>query len=306
MKRTASIADLPPGAVLGGYRLNGLLGKGGMGAVYLAEQMSIGRAVALKLIGAKRLDDRVEQFLREAQIAARLQHPNLVAIHEVGVDREVGIAFYSMEYIQGRTLFTALQQEGPMPSERVRGIGLEIAGALGHAHRAGLVHRDVKPENILLDGFGHAKLADLGLATDRVNGPARSLGARAIRVVGTPGWSAPEQMANPDRAGAPSDVFALGCVLACLLTGRQPFDGETLIDLAINVATRPIAGLESLPRAWREIVERLTAKDPAERPADGNAVVELLQNPPAGTASRRSGRVSSASGGRHRRRTRRR
>ncbi|MDA3963765.1 MAG: serine/threonine-protein kinase [Planctomycetota bacterium] len=303
MSQPTSIADLPPGTVIGGYRLAGLLGKGGMGAVYLAEQLSIGRKVALKLVSAKRLGGKVDSFVREARTAAQLQHPSLVAVHEVGAEANLGLYYYSMEYIHGRTLFTVVQQEGSLPPDRVRTYALQVTSALAHAHRQGLIHRDVKPENIMIDEHGNAKLADLGLAADQLGGRGRVLGNRVLSVVGTPGWSAPEQMRNPERTCAQSDIFALGCVIAFMITGKQPFEGETLIDLAVRVATEPVAGLEDLPESWQDIVEELTAKDPLMRPSHGAAAMHLIEH---GPEPRSDSSPSVGSSARRRRRARRR
>jgi serine/threonine protein kinase len=282
MSQITSITDLPPGTVIGGYRLAGLLGRGGMGAVYLAEQLSIGRKVALKLMASRRLGNKVDGFLREARIAAKLSHPALVAVHEVGVEPALGLHYYSMEYVHGRTLHTVVQQEGPLGVTRAREIALSVAGALGHAHRQGLIHRDVKPENIMVDEQGRAKLADLGLASDRGGSNGTALGGRVISVVGTPGWSAPEQLRNPQRTVAQSDVFALGCVLSYMLTGLEPFTGETLIDLAVKVCTEPADGLDRIPEPWNEVVAVLTEKDVIDRPENGAAAVYLLENGPEG------------------------
>ena len=264
--------------MVGGYRLGGMLGKGGMGFVFLAEQMSIGRKVALKVLHPNRLSSpqRVEQFLREARNAARLQHQNLVTIHEAGVDQENGLAFYSMDYIHGRTLRTLLNQFGAMDEDRAVALMRQVCQGLAKAHAAGVVHRDIKPENILVDNGGRAMVTDLGLACEQVPVNAGFGNRRLLSIVGTPGYAAPEQARIPDRATTASDVFSLGCTLYCMVTGREPFDGATVIDLIANVLTSEPELPDSLSASMVDIIDACLAKDPAARPNNAAALDVLL------------------------------
>ena len=282
MSGTQGFANIEAGTEIGGYRLEGLLGRGGMGAVYLAEQLSIGRKVAFKVLNPNRLrsPEKVEQFMREARIAAALQHRGLVAVHEVGTDPASGLHYYSMEYVHARTVHTAVNQDGPFAPERARHITLQCAEALAHAHRQLLIHRDIKPENILITTQNETKLADLGLAIDIV-GPQSAAAAensnRLLSVVGTPGWSAPEQLRNPLKTVPASDVFSLGAVFLYMLTGIEPYQGETLLDLTVRVCTEDPRGIEEIGRAEQELIRRLMAIDIDERPQNGEEAAALLR-----------------------------
>ncbi len=269
---------LGEGSVVGGYRLGGMLGKGGMGFVFLAEQMSIGRQVALKVLHPNRLGSpqRVEQFLREARTAARLQHQNLVTIHEAGVDVDNGLAFYSMDYIHGRTLRTLLNQFGAMDEDRAVAIMRQACQGLAKAHAAGIVHRDIKPENILVDNSGRAMITDLGLACEQVPVTPGAGNRRLLSIVGTPGYAAPEQARVPESATCASDVFSLGCTLYCMVTGRDPFDGATVIDLIANVLTIEPDIPDTLSGSMADIIDACLHKDPAERPNNAAALDVLL------------------------------
>lgn len=274
------VMKLPPGTKLGAYVLKGQLGQGGMGTVYLAEQTTIGRQVALKVLNPDKLQQEgaLERFITEAKTAAALQHQNLVTIHDVGQIPEQGVVFYSMDYIHGRMLYTKVRQEGPLAPGPASDLIQQVAGALGYAHHNGLIHRDVKPENVIIDEYGIPKLTDLGLAVDRFGGNgAGPRNARSLAIVGTPTWSPPEQLRNPSRCTAASDVWSLGALYYFLLTAEAPFTGESLIDLAINIATVDPLKLDQLDDPEHDAIRALMAKDPAERPADGKAALAVLR-----------------------------
>jgi serine/threonine protein kinase len=227
------------GSEIFGYRLTDILGRGGMGTVYKAVQLSLKREVAVKVLHSSRIKNQaqVDKFLQEARAAGRLSHPNLVAVHDAHADPERGLYCYSMEWVAGNTLGRVLQERGPLPRPTALHILFQIAKALGHAHRNGLVHRDVKPDNILVTPQGAAKLADLGLVRDRLEGVASSgSGPRRLTIVGTPEYSAPEQSRNPAKASPASDCYSLGAVLYTMLLGKPPFSGDTVIDLIVRVA----------------------------------------------------------------------
>lgn len=271
---------LTTGSTIGGYRLDGVLGRGGMGTVYKATQLSVGRDVALKVLHADRLQrsDAIERFLAEARRTAALHHYHLVTVHDAGLDGASGQCYYAMEYVHGRTLATVINQGGALDPSVTMTLAHQIAEGLAHAHRAGVIHRDLKPENILITQRGEAKITDLGLAVDRV-GPGVSNNRRRLAIVGTPGWSAPEQVRNPERALAAADIFAFGCVVYAMATGAEPFDGETVIDLLVNVCTETPPLLDQIPADLRTIVEQCLAKDPANRPAHGVELVAALDAP---------------------------
>lgn len=269
---------LPPGTEIFGYEIERLLGRGGMGNVYLAKQKSLDRQVALKVLHPQRLRNptSVDSFLREARAAAQLSHANLVAVHDVHADPERKLYCYSMEYVQGITASRLVQTQGVLKRSQALHLTYQMGKALGHAHRHGLVHRDIKPDNILVTQNGSAKLLDLGLVRDRFEQSAEA-GARILSIVGTPEYSAPEQHRNPKQAVPASDVYSLGATLFFLFIGRPPFIGDTVIDLIVRVATEQISYPSGVPSDCRRLLDLMLAKRPADRLYDGDAVVEALK-----------------------------
>lgn len=269
---------LPPGTEIFGYEIERLLGRGGMGNVYLAKQKSLDRQVALKVLHPQRLRNptSVDSFLREARAAAQLSHANLVAVHDVHADPERKLYCYSMEYVQGITTSRLVQTQGVLKRSQALHLTYQVAKALGHAHRHGLVHRDIKPDNILVTQNGSAKLLDLGLVRDRFEQSAET-GSRVLSLVGTPEYSAPEQHRNPKQAVPASDVYSLGATLFFLFVGRPPFAGDTVIDLIVRVATEQLSYPNGVPTDCRRLLDLMLAKRPADRLYDGDAVVEALK-----------------------------
>ncbi len=214
-------AAFSPGTTFAGYRVESLVGRGGMGVVYRAWDMSLERPVALKLIAPELAQDERfrARFLRESRLAASLDHPNVVPIHEAG-ERD-GRLYLAMRYVEGSDLRTLLDREGTLTPERALGVLAQIADALDAAHRGGLVHRDVKPGNVLLDEDGHAYLSDFGI-TKQVGGASTDTG----RVAGTLDYLAPEQIRGEAVDGS-TDCYALACVLYECLSGAPPFRRET-------------------------------------------------------------------------------
>jgi serine/threonine-protein kinase len=269
---TSAPADgaLPAGSVLGGYRIGALLGAGGFADVYRAEQIQLGREVALKVLRAAAADapvDALPSFLREARAAAALADPRLVQVFDLG--EADGRWYLSMELVRGGSLADALRRDGPAPWRALLPILRDVAGALQVAHRAGLVHRDVKPANILLTGDGRAKLADLGLVRD--------IGGAGDRL-GTAAYMAPEQLAaGPiDRR---VDVYALGCTAYHALSGQPPYQGSTkeILRRKRTEAPPPFDPALGVPAAVDQFVrEQLLALAPQERPADAEAVLAEL------------------------------
>jgi ABC-type branched-subunit amino acid transport system substrate-binding protein/streptogramin lyase len=210
-------ASYSPGTIFARYRVESLIGRGGMGVVYLARDLSLDRPVALKLIAPELADDEQfrARFLREPKLAASLDHPNVIPIYEAG--EHDGQLYLAMRFVEGSDLRTLLEREGRLRSERTLAILAQVGGALDAAHRRALVHRDVKPANVLLDEDGHAYLTDFGI-TKQLGGASTDTG----RVVGTLDYLAPEQIRG-DPVDARTDCYALGCVLYECLAGKPPF-----------------------------------------------------------------------------------
>jgi serine/threonine protein kinase len=215
---------LPTVRYFGDYELLEEIARGGMGVVYKARQVSLNRIVAVKMIlaGALASEEDVKRFRAEAEAAANLQHPNIVAIHEVG--EHEGQHYFSMDYIDGRSL-AGLVREHPLPARQAAEYVQTIAEAVQYAHEQGTLHRDLKPSNIIVDEQDRPHVTDFGLAR-RIEGDTRLTGTG--KVLGTPSYMPPEQAASKRGAlGPPADVYALGAILYDLLTGRPPFRAET-------------------------------------------------------------------------------
>ena len=264
------------GTELGGYRILGILGTGGAAIVYRAEQIQLGREVALKVLRQSEGGVRKEQidaFVREARNAAKLNDPRLVQVYDVGADK--GYHFLSMELVHGGSLARVLRASGPMPWAKAMPILRDIAAALHATHSAGLIHRDVKPANILLTRSGGAKLADLGLAAGDTH-------------AGTIAFIAPEQLRSSE-VDVRADLYALGCTAYTILCGAPPFQGSRreMADAHLNLDPPDFRSQGLLvPEALaRLVLERLMAKDPAARPDSAEHVVDELDRIAAGTTS---------------------
>ena len=259
------------GTELAGYRIESLLGWGGMSVVYLAEDLRLKRRVALKLLAAELADDESfrDRFLHESELAASIDHPNIVPIYEAGTAEEH--LFIAMRYVEGRDLKERLRR-GRLDPADASGILAQVASALDAAHARGLVHRDVKPSNVLLDagarpdGSDHAYLADFGL-TRRIS---EETAGDDGQLMGTIDYVAPEQIAGGEIDGR-ADVYSLGCVLYESLVGQPPFRGDS--DLAVVFAhleaEPPAASAQrpELPAALDAVIARALAKDPEQRHA---------------------------------------
>jgi eukaryotic-like serine/threonine-protein kinase len=264
------------------YRLVGRLGAGGMAQVHRAVDEVLGRDVAVKLLRADLASDPTsrERLLREARSAASFSHPNAVAVYDVGEDG--GMPFVVMELVEGRTLADRLRVGGALPVDEALAVVDDVLAALGAAHACGLVHRDVKPANVLLpdDGSG-AKLADFGIA--KVVRDAMAGLTATGQVLGTPRYLAPEQVAG-EAATPRSDLYAAGVLCYELLAGRPPFDGEHAIAVALAHRDEEAVPLTELrpdvPPEVAAAVERAMRKDPAERPVDAEALRAALRAAP--------------------------
>src|SRR5579862_3171171 len=239
------------------------LGSGGMADVYLAEDQELGRRVALKLLNDRHANDAqfVERFRREAQSAAGLNHPNIVSVFDRG--RAEGTYYIAMEYLDGRTLKELLVRNGPTPVPIAIDYARQILGALAFAHRNGIVHRDIKPHNIVVGRDGRLKVTDFGIARS-----GASQMTEAGSIVGTAQYLSPEQ-----ARGAPvdprSDLYSLGIVLYEMLTGKVPFTGDTPVEIAMkhlqSTAEPPSSLRPEVPRELDAVVMRAIAKDPEQR-----------------------------------------
>jgi WD40 repeat protein len=263
---------------LGTYRVLRVLGSGGMGVVFCAEDPQLKRLVALKAMQpALAVSEGARQrFLREAQTAAAIRHDHIVAVYQVGEDR--GVPYLAMELLEGEPLDVRLQRESKLPAAEVIRVGREVALGLAAAHKRGLIHRDIKPANIWLEAeTGRVKILDFGLARAAAEGgQLTQLGG----VVGTPGYMAPEQ-AQGKAVDSRCDLFGLGCVLYRLATGRPAFTGTDLVSslMAVNThhPTPPHKLDAALPPALSKLIMNLLAKEPAGRPPSAQAVAEALE-----------------------------
>src|SRR5215472_17603637 len=244
-----------------------------MGVVYLAREVRLDRLVAIKLLPPElaAIPGLKDRFLREARMAARLSHPNIVPIFAVDeVDRFV---FYAMAFIDGETLAQRVETRGPMPPGEATRLLREVAWALAYAHSQGVIHRDVKPENILLEGSGRALVTDFGIA--RVT---RETGATGPgEVIGTPEFMSPEQAVG-DSVDGRADIYSLGAVGYFVLSGRGPFQGGSAAALLSQHIATPVPLLEGpgIPRRLARALERCLAKDPKARPQKGEDFADSL------------------------------
>ena len=260
----------------GRYSLQRELGRGGMGIVYLAHEVALDRPVALKLLPPHlaAMPPLRERFLREARTAARLSQPNIVPIHTVD---EVGtFVFFTMAYVQGESLGAAIRRRGALPAAEAARIVREVAWALAYAHAQGVVHRDVKPDNILLEeGSGRALVTDFGIAQVSVGSGITGQG----EVLGTAEFMSPEQ-ASGATVDERSDIYSLGVVGYYMLTGRLPFEGETVTAILakhITQAAPPVASMApEVPRHLAAAVDRCLAKSPLDRFANGEDLAAAL------------------------------
>lgn len=262
-------------ALAGRYSLEREIGRGGMGIVFLARDVRLDRPVALKLLPPDRaaVADIRESFLREARMAARLSHPNIVPIH--AVEETDGFVFFAMQYVAGETLGDRLRRAGKLPPWDAARVLRDVAWALSHAHAQGVVHRDIKPDNILLDRDDRALVADFGIA--HLGDDASGSG----RIQGTPEYLSPEQAAG-EPCDARTDLYALGAVAFHALTGRPPFTGDTA-QLISQHLTRPAPLLvdtaPNLPTRLAAVVDRALQKAPDHRWPDAGAMAEAFAPP---------------------------
>lgn len=259
----------------GRYRIERTLGRGGMAAVYQAHDAELDRPVAVKVLAEHLASDDAfrQRFVREARMAAKLSHPNIVHVYDQG--DEDGRPFIVMEYVEGTTLADELRRSGPFPPARVVDLALQICGGLEHAHSSGLVHRDVKPQNLLVRADGTLKIADFGIARAAQATKLTQIGS----VLGTAAYLAPEQAAG-EQVTAAADIYSLGCVLYELLTGQTPYVFETLPELVVKQREEPVTPIRELrpdvPPEVEAAVMHCLARKPEYRPASAAALAQEL------------------------------
>ncbi len=303
----ALVAEVPPSfltpgptarPLVPGFQIERVLGRGGMGTVYLARQLSLDRPVALKVMSRRWANDPVfvARFTREAFAAAQLNHPNLVQVYDIGeVD---GAKFFSMEFVAGRSISDMIRDDGKFDPETAVGYILQAARGLKLAHDRGMIHRDIKPDNLLVDAHGLVKVADLGLVktpdlahdADKLDVDAGSAsGLYTIpndmtgcrMALGTPAYMSPEQCRDAAGVDHRADIYSLGCTLYVMVTGRQPFDGDTAVELMTAHAYKPLVPPEEIaarvPRELSSVIQKMMAKHPGERYQTMGEVVRTLE-----------------------------
>ena len=287
------MAEVAPETVVDGrYRVLSRLGSGGMADVFCAEDTHLGRQVALKVLYRRFAQDAefVERFKREAQSAAGLSHPNVVNVFDRG--EHDGTYYIAMEYLPGRTLKEVIAERGALEQEAVIDVGVQILRAASFAHRRGVVHRDLKPHNVILDDAGNAKVTDFGIAR-----AGASEMTEAGSIMGTAQYLSPEQ-AQGHAATSQSDLYSVGIILYELLTGQLPFEGESAVSIAVQHLNDPPTPIHALrPDVAPELeaaVMRALAKDPAARWADADEFIRALEGARGVIATRPLGQDTAA------------
>lgn len=268
---------VPAGTRYGAYRIVAEIGRGGMGVVYRARQAGLDRDVALKVLaaGMQASDEQRRRFLAEARLAARIRHPGIVVIHDAGEDH--GQLYYAMDLIDGEDLAARLAR-GPLPLAAAVRLVADVARSVAHLHAAGVLHRDLKPRNILLDGDGAPIVTDFGLARDEAgDGDPTATGT----ILGTPAYMPPEQVTGSRAADARGDVYSLGAILYEILAGRPAFSAPTRLATLLQVLERepvsPRRWNPGVPRALAAICLRALEKAPDRRPASAAALADELE-----------------------------
>jgi eukaryotic-like serine/threonine-protein kinase len=269
---------------VGRYTLLREIGEGGISRVYLARHDSMRRQTAVKVLKSHQAsDEMVARFEREVQLCSQLSHPNTIEIHDYGRTRD-GLMYYAMEYVNGISLAELVRGHGPQPASRVIHLLLQVCGSLREAHDKGLVHRDIKPQNIMISMRGGAfdviKVLDFGLVKEMNREPTRDL-TQYSKVLGTPLYMAPERLRNPADADARADIYALAATAFHLLSGRNAFDAGSdheLTYLILNVPPARVSTLmPSVPAQLDDLIHRCLAKAREDRPASIEVVQECLE-----------------------------
>ncbi|MEM3112578.1 MAG: serine/threonine-protein kinase [Candidatus Anstonellales archaeon] len=269
------------GSEIGGFKIEEVLGRGGMGVVYKAHELSLNRKVALKVLSQKLSSDQefIQRFKREAQIIASLDHPNIVRVLAYG--EEKGLYYFAMEYIKGKDLSQIFKEKPNISLEEALQITAQIANALIEAEAKGVVHRDLKPTNIMIDDKGRVKITDFGVAHLQETDVKLT---RTGWFLGTPEFASPEQ-ARGESLDIRSDIYSLGVILYWMLTGKPPISGDSPQAVLIKIATEPLPPIQkinpSIPESICRLIERMTAKDLNQRFQNAkelsNAIDECIQ-----------------------------
>ncbi len=274
---TLSAKDVLIGRKIGNCTITKRIGAGGMGTVYRAEHAGLGKPVAIKILGAQLMgsEDAVARFLLEARTAAKLDHPQVVQVHDVGAADD--FYYIVMQFVEGRSLDVILRDQTVLPVRQAVSVTRYVANALAAAHKLGIVHRDIKPANILVSKEGRVKVADFGLARDSETGRTISSSGQ---ILGTPAYMSPEQ-AEGKPTDARSDIYSLGCTLYHLIGGKRPFEGDQPLATVLKQISEEPTALEMLapaaPPALCALVRRMTAKDPAKRPQTAEALLGEIE-----------------------------
>lgn len=290
------VIQFEPGQQLGDYVVEALAGRGGMGQVYRARHSLMARQVAIKLLQQNNYQDPISQkrFEREVQSLASLSHPNIVTAFDArNIDGNLCLV---TEWVEGATLSDTVKSRGPLPAPEVIEIGIQAAQGLLYAHNAGVIHRDVKPSNLLIDVNRQVKILDVGIArlcAEKENASTEEQLTQSHHLMGTAEFLAPEQARSPHRAGAASDIYSLGCTLFYLLSGQTAYAGDSPIDIIFKHANSPtpvlseLSLMPSIPTQLSKLVQRMMDKNPDCRPASMAEVVEVLSElrEPGGTTS---------------------
>ena len=290
-----------PGDVFRGYTIEKLLGEGGIGSVWLARHGMLDTLFAVKILDreiAKAKPEYVKRFVREAKLATKIRHPNLVVVHDAGYDESLDVYYLIMDYIRGDTLRLAIAMGGPRPEAEAAGIVMQIADVLDTSQRFGLVHRDLKPENIMVSPGGAVRLLDLGVA--KANSSVDSLRTMAASVFGTPSYISPEQAMDSSTVDVRADIYSLGIILFEMLAGRRPYDGDTPTEILMQLLSEaPVPDVRdfapSVSPALANVVAKMCAKRPEDRfttPADLIAALEAAGFRRDALAARAGGVVS--------------
>jgi eukaryotic-like serine/threonine-protein kinase len=287
------MSDVPLGEVIDGrYRVLSRLGSGGMADVYLAEDQQLGRKVAVKLLHRRFAEDPgfVERFRREAQAAAGLQHPNVVGVYDRG---DFDDTYYiAMEHLNGRSLKQLIREEAPLDPIRAIDITLQILKAARFAHRHGVIHRDLKPHNVIVDESGHVKVTDFGIARAGASDMTET-----GSIMGTAQYLSPEQ-AQGHAVSETSDLYSVGVILYELLTARVPFDAESAVTIALKhvseAPTAPTLLNPAIPRPLEEVVMWTLNKNPADRPRNADELIAALEGARAAILAGQSGERTAA------------
>ena len=294
LKSQSATADIVGDVIAERYHVLKKLGEGGMGAVYLAEHVKMGRKSAVKIMNPGMVNDAdaIQRFNREATNASKITHPNVAAIYDFGETKD-GLIYLAMEFIEGDSLTAVIEKAGALPAQRAANIALQTADGLSVAHDMGIVHRDLKPDNIMIaknrDGSDCVKVVDFGIAkaTENTNQKVTKTGL----VVGTPEYMSPEQLAG-DKLDGRSDIYSLGLVTFNMLTGKLPFPSETVQEsMIMRLTDRPrtlveMTGQAHWPQALQDVLDRALARDVNERYQNasqfGRDLMKAVQSMPVG------------------------